>query len=91
MESVSLIVFSSNVSRYMKFLHQYRVHMNNYDNPDFTEPPNFLREYETQVGSFLSFFNKKKKKSATFCKEKNCICFLVLFSCIINHHGQSMY
>ncbi|GFN79862.1 protocadherin fat 4 [Plakobranchus ocellatus] len=45
---VGIIVIVFTHSRYMKFIYQYRVYQSTYDNPDFVEPPNFLREYETQ-------------------------------------------
>jgi len=45
---VCIIVIAFSHSRYMKFIQQYRAYQSTYDNPDFAEPPGFLREYETQ-------------------------------------------
>ncbi|KAK7482291.1 hypothetical protein BaRGS_00026419 [Batillaria attramentaria] len=44
--AIIYLIFSN--SRYMKFINQYRIYQSTYDNPDFVEPPSFLREYETQ-------------------------------------------
>lgn len=36
--------------RYNSYLASYRVYRRNYEHqPDFTNPPSFLKEYETQV------------------------------------------
>ncbi|KAK3745550.1 hypothetical protein RRG08_040225, partial [Elysia crispata] len=45
---VGIIVIIFTHSRYMKFISQYRMYQSSYQNPDFEEPANFLREYETQ-------------------------------------------
>ena len=38
------------LSRYNNYLASYRVYRRNYEHqPDFTNPPSFLKEYETQV------------------------------------------
>jgi hypothetical protein len=39
----------------MKYIQQYRAYMVTYEQPDFVEPPSFLREYETQVRTLLLF------------------------------------
>ncbi|KAK3090621.1 hypothetical protein FSP39_013220 [Pinctada imbricata] len=45
---VGIIVLTFTHSRYIKYVEAYRVHVQNYDQPEFLEPPSFLREYETQ-------------------------------------------
>ncbi|XP_046579034.1 cadherin-99C-like [Haliotis rubra] len=45
---VGIIVLLYLWSRYTHYLHQFRIYHSNFTNPDFTEPPSFLREYETQ-------------------------------------------
>ena len=38
--------------RFIKYINAYRVYQQNYDQPEFLDPPQFLREYETQVRTF---------------------------------------
>ena len=38
----------------MRFIQQYRIYQSTYAAPDFAEPPNYLRQYETQVCATLS-------------------------------------
>ncbi|XP_021344578.1 uncharacterized protein LOC110444533 [Mizuhopecten yessoensis] len=45
---VGIIVLVFTHSRYTKYINQYRIYQASYDQPDFMEPPSFLREYETQ-------------------------------------------
>lgn len=35
--------------RYMRYVREYETHLRAFDQPEFVEPPSFLREYETQV------------------------------------------
>lgn len=35
--------------RYMRYVGEYETHLRAFDQPEFVEPPSFLREYETQV------------------------------------------
>ncbi|XP_060080745.1 protocadherin Fat 4-like, partial [Ylistrum balloti] len=45
---VGIIVLVFTHSRYTKYINHYRVYQAAYDQPDFMEPPSFLKEYETQ-------------------------------------------
>ncbi|KAK3089813.1 hypothetical protein FSP39_006721 [Pinctada imbricata] len=49
---VGIIILAVSWSRYNNYLASYRVYRRNYEHqPDFTNPPSFLKEYETQVGN----------------------------------------
>nr|XP_034314272.1 protocadherin Fat 4 isoform X3 [Crassostrea gigas] len=45
---VGLIVIIFTHSRYMRYVGEYETHLRAFDQPEFVEPPSFLREYETQ-------------------------------------------
>ncbi|KAL5018741.1 hypothetical protein ScPMuIL_004463 [Solemya velum] len=45
---VGIIVIIFTHSRYIKYINTYRISQTSYEQPDFMEPPSFLREYETQ-------------------------------------------
>ncbi|XP_062579030.1 protocadherin Fat 3-like [Saccostrea cucullata] len=45
---VGLIVIIFTHSRYTRYINEYAAAMKVYDQPEFVEPPSFLREYETQ-------------------------------------------
>ncbi|XP_035826838.1 protocadherin Fat 4-like [Aplysia californica] len=45
---VGIVVLLNSYNKYSKFVRRYRIYQANVAGADFTEPPSFLREYETQ-------------------------------------------
>ncbi|RUS85649.1 hypothetical protein EGW08_006595, partial [Elysia chlorotica] len=53
---VAIIVLLRSYAKYRKFIKRFRVYQTNMAGAEFTEPPSFLREYETQVRRSLNMY-----------------------------------
>lgn len=76
----------------MRYVGEYETHLRAFDQPEFVEPPSFLREYETQVKHLQNKYNfqsekwsKIKMKKILVVKIHYFIAFLCLNWCNKQH------
>lgn len=54
----------------MRYVGEYETHLRAFDQPEFVEPPSFLREYETQVKHLQNKFYEIFLRMYNFQSEK---------------------